>query len=488
MLQASNDFYHDVSVLAGGDHGEQLRPSHQTSVDGAGGMQRLLRVGGKGYACVSEAVDASWPGEVIYVDGGTHPVGDELMFLGLDSECEPTHRHDTLVVNDGWSFHLLGDVSPSPPPLGCAQRERPPAQIIGSFIFGQQSQGSMAGIAFTRSGRNLETDEELPRGEPLGAVSLLHVMGSWSFSSCSTSFGGGHGVALLCDGSSLVSITNSCVGGLDLADEAAGFGTERVGGGGLEADEVIAAARRRRESWAARDADKQALLSAIENGEEDRCVNAISAIDESSLDVCRSQVRNAWNAGVSLLDRAKATLNASKFCDVGYGVGLNNNASTKIVGCVINASESQTMLSAALYISETCRKTSMEISNTEIHGRMWLGARRPSSLKLRGISGCYWEDAAPEAPAADTQAGGETAGLQVGSSEWREALLAKITEDEEAEEADLQLRRLVDEVDAEIREQATAVPQVVCDAASAFQHQEPASGGRIVRGASLRSL
>jgi len=440
-------------------------------------MQRFLRVGGKGYVSVSAAVDVSWPGEVIGVDAGTHPVGDELMFLGLDSECEPIHRHETLVVNDGWSFHLVGDASPSPRSPGCEQREHLPAQIVGSFIFGQQSKGSMACIALTHSGRNVDSDEALPRGEALGGVSLLHVLGSWSFSRCSISFGGGHGVALLCDGSSLVSITASCVGGQDLADEVAASGPRREGGGGLEADEVSTAAKRRHESRAARDANKQALLAAIDDGQEDRCVNAICAINESTLDVCQSQVRHAWNAGVALLDRAKATLNASKICDVGYGVGLNDNASTKIVGCFINTSDSegQTMLSGALFISDTGRKTSLEVSNTEIHGRMWLGARRPSSLKLRAISGSYWQDAPLEALAADTQAGEQAAGLQLGSPEWREALLAKITENEEEEEADLQLRRLVDEVDAEIRAQATAVPRVVCDAASTLHYQVPPS-------------
>jgi hypothetical protein len=88
------------------------------------------------------------------------------------------------------------------------------AEVVGAWLLGDESAGSFRHVALTHSGRLPETPQELPRGEALGQVALLHVMGNWSFAQCGITFGGGHGHALLSDCFSFVDLEECLVGGL----------------------------------------------------------------------------------------------------------------------------------------------------------------------------------------------------------------------------------------------------------------------------------
>ena len=468
-LRASEAYYDNISVLAGGDHGAQFDPPA-----GAPGQVRALFVGGKGFASVSEAVDVACKGQMIYVEAGSHPVGNALMFLGLDSECLPVHRHETLVVSEGWCFHLLACASPA---LRVSQKSRghvranTSSQIVGSFLFDNGSEGSFNGVALTHTGQKGEGRSALPRGDQVGEVALLHVFGSWTYNGCSISFGGGHGIGLLCDGGASVCLNRSSVGGLDVSDgcvdsgrsnQAAGEVREVEGCRGMRPsvfsgpqscqDEERLAARE------ARDADKGALIQAIRHGTEDRCANAVAAVSESTLFIHESTVWHAWNAGVSLLDKARATLSASSICHVGFGIGINDNVSVSIVDCVISASASSAMLTGALYVSETSQNSSLQIFDTEINGLLWLGMRRPTYLKMRAASGSHWQDDVCTNEDAATQLGVADA-VPVSSAGWRQALLARMKQEQEADDAHTRLHHLVDEMDEEIRAHAATASE-----------------------------
>ena len=467
-LRASEAYYDNISVLAGGDHGTQFDPP------GAPGQVRALFVGGQGFESVSEAVDVACKGQVIYVEAGSHPVGNALMLLGLDSECLPVHRHETLVVSEGWCFHLLACASPA---LRVSQESRghvqanTASQIVGSFLLDSGSEGSFNGVALTHRGQKGQGRSILPRGDQIGEVALLHVFGSWTYSGCSISFGGGHGIGLLCDGAASVCLNRSSVGGLDVSNGSVDSGRSNqvarevrkvqdcrgmrpsvFSGPQSFQDEERLAARE------ARDADKGALVEAIRDGTEDRCANAVAAVSESTLSIHESTVWHAWNAGVSLLDKARATLSATSICHVGFGVGINDKVSVSIVDCVINASVSSAMLTGALYVSETSQNSSLQIFDTEINGLLWLGLRRPTYLKMRAASGSHWQDDVCTNEDAATQLGVADA-VPVSSAGWRQALLARMQQEQEADDAHTRLLHLVDEMDKEIRAHAATASE-----------------------------
>ena len=196
------------------------------------------------------------------------------------------------MVDTGWTFALRGQSQPcaaGPFPGGLASR------IVGAWFFDQGSHGTVSDVSLTHSGRRQQGPDDLPRGEAVGEVVLVHVFGEWAFERCGVTFAGGHGVALMCDGDARVSCDASVVGGLDVVDavnaeidaaaaavggdegpweevkaSAGGMGGRdgREGGLGWEegVEEKEEVARRRR-ARAERDADKDVLLAAVVEGQ-----------------------------------------------------------------------------------------------------------------------------------------------------------------------------------------------------------------------------
>ena len=196
-----------------------------------------------------------------------------------------------------------------------------PSQVVGSWVLDEKSEGNVSQLCLTHCGGLNKTEHELPRGENIGEISLVHVMGHWSFLDSTIAFGGGHGLALLCDNKSKVDLSSCRVGGLDL---------EREGEGRADAE------RRARERMA-RDADQATLMEAIMFGREERCANAVSALFNASVSLRHTAVCYAWNAGVNIMGQAAVTLNDSAVFDVGYGVGLEDNGTATLHGCRIDA-------------------------------------------------------------------------------------------------------------------------------------------------------
>jgi hypothetical protein len=406
------DLYEEARRMAGGESGRQRLRPQTVSATAAGSQAYQLQVGGGGeggggaaYATVSEAINQSWAGQVVLVGAGWHRVGEALTYLGLDPDqdekFEAVFRPETLVVDCGWTFALRGKVyadtltRTAAADAADAARTLPGAlasQVVGGWFFDEGSHGSVSHVSLTHSGRRQRRPDELPRGQAVGESVLVHVFGVWAFERCGVTFGGGHGVALVSDGDARVSLDACVLGGLDIphmitlnacdagrsdtADVVGGAtndddsleagnddGVERVGatlegggggrdgrGRGLEWERREEEMERRHRARAMRDADKGALLDAVVEGEEERCINAVMALNTSALSISHCSVRHAWSAGTHALGQASLSLLNTSIFDVGFGVGLSENASATVSHCVINITASETMLVGAFFV------------------------------------------------------------------------------------------------------------------------------------------
>jgi hypothetical protein len=123
-------------------------------------------------------------------------------------------------------------------------------------------------------------------------------------------------------------------------------------------------------------------------------------------------------------------MESSTLVDVGYGVGLYDNASAALHNCRIATTAETTpagndLLVGAVYVSATSHATSLNLSHTHVTGPLWLGEGRPRAYAKRALRGSFreYEDGGVRARAGGegAQEQGDGEGGRAGEG-WEEEL------------------------------------------------------------------